>query len=54
MNTFRWEVVKPRKGETPPSRDEHTAVVSEADQIMIIFGGFSKGQRMNDILIYNF
>ena len=54
LNTFKWDVVKPRTGETPSSRDEHSAVISEANQIMIIFGGFSKGLRMNDVLIYSF
>ena len=54
LNTYTWEVVKPKKGETPPSRDEHTAVINEADQTMIMFGGFAKGQRMNDTLIYSY
>lgn len=31
LNTFKWDVVRPRHGEIPASRDEHTAVVSEAD-----------------------
>ena len=29
LNSFKWEVVNPRRGETPPSRDEHSAVVDE-------------------------
>ena len=30
LNTFKWDVVNPRRGETPPSRDEHSAVVDES------------------------
>ena len=43
LNTYTWEQIKPSKGETPSSRDEHTAVINEADQTMIVFGGFAKG-----------
>ena len=31
MATLKWEVVRTRSGETPASRDEHTAVISESD-----------------------
>ena len=31
LNTIKWEVVTTRKGETPASRDEHTAVLYEKD-----------------------
>ena len=29
LSNYKWEVVKPRRGELPPSRDEHSAVVDE-------------------------
>ena len=54
LQTYTWEVVKPKKGETPPSRDEHSAVINEADQTMVIFGGFAEGQRKNDVLVYSY
>lgn len=43
MNTFKWEVVKVRGGETAVSRDEHTCVVYENEGSMIVFGGFLNG-----------
>ena len=53
LQTFKWEVVKSR-GELPITRDEHTAIVSENDNSMIIFGGFSNGVRTNDIIKFTF
>lgn len=44
LNTFKWEVVKPRSGvEFSTSRDEHTAVFYETDCSMLVFGGFLRG-----------
>lgn len=54
MNTFKWEVVKVRGGETAVSRDEHTCVVYENEGSMIVFGGFLNGQRTNEIIKYFF
>lgn len=53
MNTFRWDVIKSR-GELPLTRDEHTAVVNENEQSLIIFGGFINGERTNEIVKYLF
>lgn len=53
LNNFRWELVKSR-GELPITRDEHTAVVYENEQSMIIFGGFMNGMRTNEIIKYLF
>ena len=53
LNHFRWDVVKSR-GDLPLTRDEHTAVLYENEQSMIIFGGFMNGQRTNEIVKYIF
>jgi hypothetical protein len=53
LNTFKWDVVKVR-GEQPPTRDEHTAVLYESEGSMIIFGGFIQGVRTNEIDKYLF
>ena len=37
------------RGETPETRDEHTACYFEPESSMIIFGGFMKGVRTNEI-----
>lgn len=55
LNTFKWEVVKIRGGaEFFVPRDEHTAVLNEADASMVVFGGFLRGQRTNDMVKYFF
>jgi hypothetical protein len=53
MNHFRWDVVKSR-GDLPITRDEHTAVLYENEQSMVIFGGFMSGSRTNEIIKYLF
>ncbi len=52
LKTFRWEAHVPR-GEVPPTRDDHSAVVYDNQQ-MIVFGGFVDGVRNNQILKYHF
>lgn len=42
LATNKWEIVKSR-GDLPITRDEHTAVVNENDNSMVIFGGFCDG-----------
>jgi N-acetylneuraminic acid mutarotase len=53
LQTFKWEVVKSR-GELPTTRDEHTAIVNENDNSMLIFGGFSGGVRTNELIKFSF
>ena len=48
MNLFKWEVVKVR-GEQPETRDEHTACFYESETSMILFGGFMRGVRTNEL-----
>jgi hypothetical protein len=52
MRTFAWSVQKTR-GDIVKPRDEHTAVVDEENSLMIIFGGFEDGERVNSTVIYN-
>ena len=46
MNQFKWETIKVR-GDQPETRDEHTAVIFEGENSMIVYGGFIKGERTN-------
>jgi hypothetical protein len=41
-------VVKVR-GEQPETRDEHTACFYESETSMILFGGFMRGVRTNEL-----
>jgi N-acetylneuraminic acid mutarotase len=52
MRTFTWSIQKVR-GDIVKPRDEHTAVVDEENSLMIIFGGFEDGERVNSTMIYN-
>lgn len=52
LKTQTWTHLK-TKGELIKPRDEHTAVIDEHTQQMIVFGGFEEGSRTNDIVIYN-
>jgi N-acetylneuraminic acid mutarotase len=52
MKTFSWNQVKTR-GDIVKPRDEHTAVLDEANSSMVIFGGFEEGERTNDTIVYN-
>jgi len=49
LNQFKWEIVKVRGDGAPDSRDEHTACFYESEASMIIFGGFIKGVRTNEM-----
>lgn len=53
LKTYKWEAA-PVRGESPTSRDDHTALVYENSQ-MIVFGGFTTdGERTNQVLKYHF
>jgi hypothetical protein len=58
LNSYRWENIKIRsnnyKDNLFASRDEHTAVINNEEQSMIIFGGFKEGIRTNEMLRYTF
>jgi N-acetylneuraminic acid mutarotase len=54
---FNWQVIKPHPKDgdsrnSPGSRDEHTNVVH--DNNMVVFGGFSKGEKTNEVFRYCF
>jgi hypothetical protein len=49
MNQFKWEIVKIRGDVVAESRDEHSACFYESEASMIVFGGFVKGVRTNEI-----
>jgi N-acetylneuraminic acid mutarotase len=49
LNQFKWEIVKVRGDGVPDSRDEHSACFYENEASMIIFGGFIKGVRTNEM-----
>lgn len=53
LNSLKWEVIKSR-GELPITRDEHSAVVNELDNSMIIYGGYSDGNRTSQLIRYSF
>ena len=65
MKTFKWEIILAR-GEIPPNRDEHTAILYENTMVKfkfyclnillkVIFGGFiNNGEKVNDIYRYYF
>lgn len=58
LQHFKWSEVIPngadnRKENIPLTRDEHSCVMLN-EQHMVIFGGFTFGQRTNDIYAYNF
>ena len=53
LNTFKWDLIKSR-GELPITRDEHTANLNDADNTMVIFGGFCDGSRTNETIKYTF
>lgn len=52
MKTFTWNPIKTR-GDIVKPRDEHTAVIDEANSAMVVFGGFEDGERTNETVIYN-
>ena len=57
LQLFKWSVVKAKAENDdvtnlPRTRDEHSCVL--LGNSMIVFGGFSFGQRTNDIYKYNF
>ena len=55
LNTFTWDILEEfKKNSLIQSRDSHTAVVCSEIHNMYIFGGFCKGQRTNEVYIYNF
>ena len=36
------------------TRDEHTAILFENDRSMVLFGGFVRGTRTNEVIKYMF
>ena len=57
LNLFKWATVKVKAENDDPTnlprtRDEHSCVLN--GNSMIIFGGFTFGQRTNEIFEYNF
>ena len=54
LKTFEWEVIE-KFGENSmiQPRDSHSAVLYEDESEMYIFGGFSQGQRTNEVYVYN-
>jgi len=52
LKTFAWQNVRTR-GDAVKPRDEHTAVIDEANGTMIVFGGFEDGERTNETILYN-
>lgn len=52
LKTFAWMQPK-TKGDLVLPRDEHTAVIDEANGQMVIFGGFQEGERTNEVALYN-
>ena len=55
LSTLVWDVVETfMRDSVIQPRDSHTAVVSTHTKSMYIFGGFCKGNRTNEVYIYNF
>ena len=52
MDSFVWDIITP-SGTLPMPRDDHSCTTTE-DNRMVIFGGFVKGSRSNDIYAYDF
>jgi len=57
LNKYIWTVVKPKYADNdsrnnPLCRDEHSCCM-DGDN-MIIFGGFSQGEKCNEIFVYSF
>lgn len=52
LKTFAWTQLKTR-GDVVLPRDEHSAVIDEANCQMVIFGGFQEGERTNEVALYN-
>lgn len=53
MKTLRWDSVNNSRGDAPITRDEHTAVLYNENNQIIIFGGFVNGERTNEIDRYS-
>jgi hypothetical protein len=53
LATFKWELIRSR-GDLPLTRDEHTAIINPNDNTMLIFGGFTNGERSNSLIHYSF
>jgi len=53
LNSHKWEVINSR-GDVPQTRDDHTALLFETEQCMIVFGGFVNGAQTNEIYKYFF
>jgi N-acetylneuraminic acid mutarotase len=57
LESYRWNLLKPQaknndKANLPVTRDEHSCIVH--DDSMVVFGGFSFGEKTNSIFKYHF
>ena len=57
LNKYVWTIVKPKAVNNmeinfPVTRDEHSCVLYHDS--MVVFGGFSQGERTNEIFRYHF
>lgn len=52
MKTFAWYQVKTR-GDNVKPRDEHTAIIDEGSNSLVVFGGFEDGERTNETIFFN-
>jgi len=52
LKSFAWYQVK-CKGDSVKPRDEHSAVIDEVSNSLVIFGGFEDGNRTNDIAFFH-
>ena len=50
LKTYKWTIIK-TTGDAPESRDDHSACI-EGDT-MVVFGGFVRGTRANDVYTLN-
>jgi hypothetical protein len=52
MKTFAWYIIK-GKGESVKPRDEHSAIIDDVSNSLVIFGGFEDGERTNEVLFFH-
>ena len=52
---FEWEILDYfDENHQIKTRDNHSAVIDDNNQQMIVFGGFIEGDRNNEVIIYDF
>jgi len=52
MKSFAWYMIK-GKGDNVKPRDEHSAVIDEGSNSLVIFGGFEDGERTNEVMYFH-